>query len=63
MIGNRIPRDVAGANAFGLRSALLRCSPRYRDEWTPDAEQPDYVLDALEELPALLRRIEAELDD
>ena len=63
MIGNRIPRDVAGANAFGLRSALLRCSPRYRDEWTPDAEQPDYVLDAPEELPALLQRIEAELDD
>ena len=62
MVGNRLPRDVAGANAFGLRSALLRWSPRYRDEWGPDAEKPDYVLDTPEELPALLRRIEAELD-
>ena len=62
MVGNRLPRDVAGANAFGLRSALLRWSPRYRDEWGPGAEKPDYVLDTPEELPALLRRIEAELE-
>ena len=61
MIGNRISRDVAGANAFGLRSALLRWSPRYRDEWK-DSDQEDYVLDSMEELPALLRRIEAELE-
>ena len=61
MIGNRISRDVAGANAFGLRSALLRWSPRYRDEWK-DSDQADYVLDSMEELPALLRRIEAELE-
>lgn len=61
MIGNRISRDVAGANAFGLRSALLRWSPRYRDEWK-DSDQADYVLDSMEELPALLRRIEAEIE-
>lgn len=60
MIGNRVRRDVAGARAFGIRSALLRWSPRYRDEW-PE-ERPDYVLDAPGELPALLERIEAGLD-
>ncbi len=56
MIGNRTTRDVAGANAFGLKSILLRWSPRYRDEW--DAAKADYVIDSPEELPALLRRIE-----
>ena len=58
MLGNRVAKDVAGANAFGIRSALLRWSPRYRDEWTQG--QPDYVLDGLGELPALLQHIEAE---
>lgn len=33
MVGNRVMKDVAGANAFGIRSVLLRWSPRYRDEW------------------------------
>lgn len=59
MIGNRTTRDVAGANAFGLKSILLRWSPRYRDEW--DAAKPDYAIDRPEELPELLRRIEDEL--
>ena len=62
MIGNNLARDVAGANAFGLRSALLAWSPRYRHEWTTAAETPDYVLRRPEELPALLRRIERELE-
>lgn len=56
MIGNRTVRDVAGAKAFGIKSILLRWSPRYRDEW--GAVQADYVIDRPEELPALLRRIE-----
>ena len=60
MIGNRPARDVAGANAFGLKSILLRWSPRYRDEW--DAAVPDYAIDRPEELPALLRRIEEALE-
>ena len=60
MVGNRTLRDVAGAKAFGIRSALLRWSPRYRDEW--NAVQPDYALDEMAELPALLKRMEAELE-
>ena len=62
MIGNNLARDVAGANAFGIRSALLSWSPRYRHEWTCDAEKPDYVLKTPMELPALLARIERELE-
>ena len=63
MIGNNLARDVAGANAFGIRSALLRWSPRYRHEWETPDEKPDYVLDRPDELPALLDAIEKELDD
>ena len=59
MVGNRVTRDVAGARAFGIRSVLLRWSPRYRDEW--GAAAADYVIDSPGELPALLERIEAEL--
>jgi len=59
MVGNRVTRDVAGARAFGIRSVLLRWSPRYRDEW--GAVEPDYVIDTPAELPALLEGIEAEL--
>ena len=62
MLGNRIMRDVAGARAFGLRSAWLRWSPRYREERVAASAEPDHVLDSPGELPALLRRIEAELD-
>ena len=60
MLGNRLSKDVAGANAFGIRSALLRWSPRYRDE--DGSAQPDYIIDGPEQLPALLRRIESELE-
>ena len=62
MVGNRLSRDVAGANAFGIRSAFLRWSPRYRKEWRSAAETPDYVIDAPDALPALLERIERELE-
>ena len=62
MVGNNLPRDIAGANAFGIRSAFLRWSPRYPLEWTGAAERPDYVLDDPRELPALLERIERELE-
>ena len=61
MIGNNLARDIAGANAFGIRSAFLRWSPRYRHTWESAAETPDYVLDAPDELPALLERLEREL--
>jgi len=61
MVGNRVNRDVLGANAFGIRSALLRWSPRYEYRWETEAETPDYVLESPAELPELLERIEREL--
>ena len=62
MVGNRLSRDIAGAKAFGIRSAFLRWSPRYRREWKNEAEAPDYVIDGPNELPALLEQIERELE-
>ena len=62
MVGNNLRRDVVGANGFGIRSALMRWSPRYQYRWACAAERPDYVLDAPTELPALLERIERELE-
>ena len=62
MVGNNLRRDVVGANAFGIRSALMRWSPRYHYQWACAAEQPDYVLDDPTELPALLEQIERELE-
>ena len=61
MVGNNLARDIAGAKAFGIRSALLRWSPRYRYEWEGEAEAPDFVLDDPTGLPALLERLEEEL--
>ena len=63
MVGNRLSRDVAGARAFGIKSAFLRWSPRYERQLDSDAERPDYVLDDPTQLPALLERIERELDE
>ena len=63
MVGNRLSRDVAGARAFGIKSAFLRWSPRYERQWDSDAERPNYVLDEPTQLPALLERIERELDE
>ena len=54
MVGNNISRDIAGANRFGLRSALLRWSPRYPYDATSPDEVPDYTLDRPEQLPALI---------
>ncbi|QAU13312.1 HAD family hydrolase [Halorubrum sp. BOL3-1] len=51
-VGNSLSYDVAGAHNAGLRSAWLRADPD--DAATP--YRPDYVLDSLDELAALLRR-------
>lgn len=61
MVGNNLRKDIAGANRFGIRSVLLRWSPRY--DMTPHAsdESPDYVIDMPGELPALIARLEAEV--
>ena len=60
MVGNNLGRDIVGANAFGIRSAFLRWSPRYRHRWETAAETPDHVLDDPTGLIPLLAQLERE---
>jgi FMN phosphatase YigB (HAD superfamily) len=61
MVGNRVDRDVKGANALGMISVLVTTSKRYRLHPKDEAETPDYVIADLTDLPELLDRIEADL--
>ena len=61
MVGNNIERDVTGANRFGIRSALMTWSVRYRMEPETEEEVPDYrVKDPLSVL-TLAEELESEL--
>ena len=61
MVGNNLERDVAGANRFGIRSALLDWSPRYRHEPANGDEVPDYRIHFPGELPGLAERLNDQL--
>lgn len=57
MVGNRLERDVRGANELGLISVWLNWAPRYRKDPADELETPDYeiampleLLDVLDEL-------------
>jgi putative hydrolase of the HAD superfamily len=58
MLGNNLPRDIAGANRFGIRSVLLDWSPRYNYSPKEADEKPDYIIHSPAELPALLAKLE-----
>ena len=62
MVGNNLERDIVGANRFGIRSALLDWSPRYRHAPRSAEETPDHVIHAPGELLALAERLNAELE-
>ena len=59
MIGNNLPRDILGANRFGIRSILYDWSPRY--DMTPKSsdETPDYRVSTRDELYKLLLDLDA----
>lgn len=60
MIGNNLPRDILGANRFGIGSILYDWSPRY--DMTPKNadETPDYRVSTAEELFNLLVKLDSE---
>lgn len=63
MVGNNLARDIRGANAAGLISVFLSWSDR-RSRIPADAsEEPHHVIEAINELPRLLERIELSLAD
>jgi HAD superfamily hydrolase (TIGR01458 family) len=54
MIGDDIDSDVGGAQAAGLKAALVRTG-KYRQAYAEaSAIKPDYVMDSIADLPALL---------
>ncbi len=54
MVGNRLDRDVLGANRMGMVSVWVDWAPRQRKEPLDDAERPDYTIrEPLELLPVI----------
>lgn len=56
MVGDKVSTDIAGANAAGIRSVLLRTG-EFDERELAGSVRPDYVLDAFRDLPALLDEI------
>lgn len=59
MIGNNLPRDILGANRFGITSILYDWSPRYNMTPASKDENPDYRVSTREELYKLLLDLDA----
>ena len=57
MVGNRIDRDVRGANDLGLISVLVRNNDRYPAEAPDPRDAPTHSIGPIAELEALLRRL------
>jgi len=56
MVGDKVSTDIAGANAAGIRSVLLRTG-EFDERELAGSVRPDHVLDAFRDLPALLDEI------
>jgi HAD superfamily hydrolase (TIGR01509 family) len=56
-VGNQLNTDIAGAEAFGIRTVWLS-GPVYRsDDDAPCDASPTYTIQTLHDLPALLQRV------
>lgn len=53
MVGDRLASDIQGANDFGIRSVLVKTGEYALGRTEGDA-RPDWVLESVAELPALL---------
>ena len=61
MAGNNLGRDICGANRFGIRSALMTWTPRYRMEPESSDEMPDYRVEEPLALLDLAEKLEMKL--
>lgn len=59
MIGDDIHSDIVGAQAVGARTILVKTGKYELDAEKKLTIQPDWVIDSIEDLPALLRRTKA----
>lgn len=63
MVGNRLERDVHGANDRGMVSVWIDWSARYRKSPRQPCEVPDHVIHEPLELLEVLDRLETEQDE
>lgn len=59
MVGNRLERDVRGANQLGLVSVWINWSPRYAKRATDELELPDFEISRPIELLEILDQLQA----
>jgi putative hydrolase of the HAD superfamily len=57
MVGNRLDRDVRGANPLGLVSVLVRHNDRYPSQASDPRDQPTHTIATIAELEPLLRSL------
>jgi FMN phosphatase YigB (HAD superfamily) len=55
MVGDRLDRDVRGANQLGLTSVWMRLTDRYPDAVVEDRDRPDHTVASYAELRELLQ--------
>jgi putative hydrolase of the HAD superfamily len=54
MVGDRIEKDVVGANRMGIASILCKWNDRYPEQIEGKTEKPTYSIHSLKELPQIL---------
>ena len=58
-VGNQLNSDIAGGEAFGIRTVWL-CGPAYRSlDDTPCTVKPTYTIETLYGLPSLVQNLQA----
>ncbi len=58
MVGNRISKDIVGANKVGMISVLIKWRNKYREEALTDLEKPKHEISSLIELVEILNKLE-----
>ncbi|MCI0477698.1 MAG: HAD family hydrolase [Anaerolineales bacterium] len=61
MIGNRLARDVRGANNLGVISVWFHWNERYAAREVDSGDQPTFQVQTARELLELIERVESEL--
>ena len=57
MVGNRLDRDIRGANALGIVSVLVRNNERYPGRPSDPRDEPTHTIGPIAELEAVLGRL------